>query len=168
MKFIANTVYEYRALVEDEDNQLFLLLKMIEYEERETYLENFSQRHHIECYILIIMGRLCKADPERLDDLFGDTETLRRLIKKVVRNIRSVIVVKDKEVSVGILMLLSLILKSEKMEELRDDLLSTLCGIGSLVECMNYSYRLFSLIAYADLFLAQARCEFIADSKGLS
>ena len=96
MKFIANTVYEYRALIEDKDDQLFLLLKMIEYEERETYLENFSQRHHIECYILIIMGRLCKADPERLDDLFGDTETLRRLIKKVVRNIRSVIVVKDK------------------------------------------------------------------------
>ena len=65
-------------------------------------------------------------------------------------------------------MLLSLILKSERMEELRDDLLSTLCGEGSLVECIDYSYRLFSLIAYADLFLAQARWEFITDSDELS
>lgn len=66
------------------------------------------------------------------------------------------------------MMLLSLILKSKRMEELRDDLLSTLCGEGPLADCIDYSYRLFSLIAYADLFLEQARCEFITDLDELS
>ena len=69
MKFIANTVYEERALIEEKEEQLFLLEKMIEFEESETDREGFSQRHRIECYILIIMSRLCQADFHQLPQI---------------------------------------------------------------------------------------------------
>ena len=62
MEFVANTVYEERALIEEKEDELFLLEKMIEYEETEMERQEFNNRHHIECYILSILSRVCEAD----------------------------------------------------------------------------------------------------------
>ena len=41
----------------------------MECEEKEAYVEGFGQRHHIQCYILIIMSRLCEADAKNFQKL---------------------------------------------------------------------------------------------------
>ena len=116
MKFIANTVYEERALVEEKEEQLFLLEKMVEFEEGETDREEFGQRHRIECYILIILSRLCQADARNFHQLPQIMQAqgysplrFQKLIGQLVHNIRPVIVASDKQVWVGILMLLAVV-----------------------------------------------------------
>ena len=63
MEFVANTVYEERTLIEEKEDELFVLEKMIEYEENEIEGQEFDKRHHIKCYILTILSRICEADP---------------------------------------------------------------------------------------------------------
>ena len=121
MELIANTVYEQRALIKGQEDQLFLLWKMMEYEESEADRVGFSQRHHIECYILTILSRLCEANVQNFHQLSQimeekgyPQERFEKLVGKLVENIRPVIVESDKQVQVGILMLLSVIVRSEK------------------------------------------------------
>ena len=174
MKFIANTVYEERALVEEKEEQLFLLEKMVEFEEGETDREEFGQRHRIECYILIILSRLCQADARNFHQLPQIMQAqgysplrFQKLIGQLVHNIRPVIVASDKQVWVGILMLLAVVAGSEKKKELLNCLWDALFGEGEFVQCMDYFYRIFCLVGYADWLLAQARCEFITDPEEL-
>ena len=149
---------------------------MVEYEESEVERQDFGQRHRIECYILILLSRLCEADARnfhRLGEIMEakgySQDRFEKLVRKLVENIRPAIAVKDKQVWVGILMLLSVVARSEKnREELLSCLWNALLGEGELVECLDYFHRLFCLVGYADLMLAQARHEFITDPDELS
>ena len=149
---------------------------MVEYEESEVERQDFSQRHHIECYILILLSRLCEVDARnfhRLGEIMEakgySQDRFEKLVRKLVENIRPAIAVKDKQVWMGILMLLSVVARSEKnREELLSCLWNALLGEGELVECLDYFHRLFCLVGYADLMLAQARHEFITDPDELN
>ena len=91
-------------------------------------------------------------------------ERFNKLIERLVENIKPAIIAKDKQVSVGILMLLSVIVRKE---ELLNSLWKVLFREGQLVECIDYFYRLFCIISHSDLFLAQARCQYITDPDEL-
>ena len=173
MKFVASTVYQHKALIKEKEDQLFLLEKMVEYEESEVERQDFSQRHHIECYILILLSRLCEVDARnfhRLGEIMEakgySQDRFEKLVRKLVENIRPAIAVKDKQVWVGILMLLSVIVvNSERKKELFNCLWDKL-----FIENQesNALFEFYYIITHADLFLAQARHEFITDPDELS
>ena len=103
MKFVISNVYQHRALIEEKEDQLFLLEKMVEYEESEAERQDFNNRHHIECYILILLSRLCDADARnfhRLGEIMKkkgySQDRFEKLVGKLVENIRLVIAVKDR------------------------------------------------------------------------
>ena len=95
-------------------------------------------------------------------------DKFEKLVGKLLENIRPNIVAKDREVLVGILMLLEVAFRSENKKELLDCLWNDLLGKVGLVESINNFYRLFCLIAHADLILAQARSRFITDPEELN
>ena len=121
MEFVANTVYEQRALIEGKEDELFLLEKMIEYEESETQRQDFSKRSHIEYYILTILCKICQAEAQAFSQLSEIMEAkgysqdrFEKLIGKLLGSIRSALLAKDKQMSVWTLMLLSVVAKSSR------------------------------------------------------
>ena len=91
-----------------------------------------------------------------------------KLVGKLLENTRPNIIVEDSQISVGILMLLSVAVRSERKKELLECLWNNLLGKTELVESIGNFYRLFCLIAHADLILAQARSRFITDPEELN
>ena len=121
MEFVANTIYEQRTLIEAKEDELFLLEKMIEYEESETQRQDFSKRSHIEYYILTILCKICQAEAQTFCQLSRIMEAkgysqdrFEKLVGKILGSIRSALLAKDKQVSVWTLMLLSVVAKSPR------------------------------------------------------
>lgn len=96
-------------------------------------------------------------------------ETFDKMIGKLVKNIKPMIISREKNLSVGIIMLLFIVFNHDKKEELIDSFWKGFFEEDDeLMECIDILYQFYCLICNIDLLLVQARSKFLTDPEEIA